>query len=133
MTVNNNILNIDYGQVEYSPAIIDYDFINRRPRGGSSRIDFFSHGMISSILEDISLESKVFIKKDNIFFEKGIFLLDFSQIIKDHKLFIDMVQDLKFNKIYVENSKHYDILPVLKKLTNMEVILMDFGSEASEK
>lgn len=133
MTVNNNILHIDYGQVEYSPAIIDYDFINRRPRGGSSRIDFFSHGMISSILEDISLESKVFIKKDNIFFEKGIFLLDFSQILKDHKLFIDMVQDLKFNKIYVENSKHYDILPVLNKLTNIEVILMDFGSEASEK
>lgn len=133
MTVNNNILYIDYGQVDYTPAIIDYDFINKRPRGGSSRIDFFSHGMISSTLEDISIENKVFIKKDNIFFEKGVFLLDFSQIVKNHNLFIDMVKDLKFNKIYVENSKHYNILPVVEKLTNVEVILMNFGSEESGK
>lgn len=133
MTVNNNILYIDYGQVDYTPAIIDYDFINKRPRGGSSRIDFFSHGMISSTLEDISIENKVFIKKDNIFFEKGFFLLDFSQIVKNHNLFIDMVKDLKFNKIYVENSKHYNILPVVEKLTNVEVILMNFGSEESGK
>ena len=44
-----------------------------------------------------------------------------------------MVQDLKFTKIYVENSKHYNILPVVEKLTNVEVILMNFGSEESGK
>ena len=70
---------------------------------------------------------------DNIFFEKGVFLLDFSQIVNNHQLFIEMVQDLKFTKIYVENSKHYNILPVVEKLTNVEVILMNFGSEESGK
>lgn len=131
MTVNNNILYIDYGQVDYAPAIIDYDFLNKRPRGGSSRIDFFSHGMISSSLEGISFDSKVFLKKDNIFFEQGVFLLDFSVVVNDHKLFIEMVEDLKFTKIYVENSKHFDITPVIEKLKNVDVILMNFGSEES--
>ena len=62
MTENNDKLVIDFGQVEYSPAIIDYDFIKNRPRGGSSRIDFFSHGEISSSLEGITFDDKIFLK-----------------------------------------------------------------------
>lgn len=133
MTVNSNILYIDYGQVDYSPTIIDYDFLNKRPRGGSCRIDFFSHGMISSSLEGISFDNKVYLKKDNIFFEKGIFLLDFSQILNSPEIFIEMVENLKFTKIYMENSKHYDIMPLVEKLKNVDVILMNFGYDESEQ
>ena len=39
MEENKEKLIIDFGQVEYSPAIIDYDFVNNRPRGGSNKID----------------------------------------------------------------------------------------------
>jgi len=56
MEENKEKLIIDFGQVEYSPAIIDYDFVNNRPRGGSSRIDFFSHGAVSSSLEGLEFD-----------------------------------------------------------------------------
>ena len=127
MTENNDKLVIDFGQVEYSPSIIDYDFIKNRPRGGSSRIDFFSHGEISSSLEGITFDDKIFLKKDNIFFEKGIFLLDFQEILNKPEIFLDMVKNLKFERIYLENSLHYSIEHIAKKLDNVEVILMNFG------
>lgn len=127
MTENNDKLIIDFGQVEYSPAIIDYDFIKNRPRGGSSRIDFFSHGEISSSLEGITFDDKIFLKKDNIFFEKGIFLLDFQEILNKPEIFLDMVKNLKFERIYLENSLHYSIEHIAKNLDNVEVILMNFG------
>ena len=127
MTENNDKLIIDFGQVEYSPAIIDYDFIKNRPRGGSSRIDFFSHGEISSYLEGITFDDKIFLKKDNIFFEKGVFLLDFQEILNKPEIFIDMITNLKFERIYLENSLHYSIEHIAKKLDNVEVILMNFG------
>ena len=127
MTKNNDKLVIDFGQVEYSPAIIDYDFIKNRPRGGSSRIDFFSHGEISSSLEGITFDDKIFLKKDNIFFEKGVFLLDFQEILNKPEIFLDMVKNLKFERIYLENSLHYSIEHIAKKLDNVEVILMNFG------
>lgn len=127
MTENNDKLLIDFGQVEYSPAIIDYDFIKNRPRGGSSRIDFFSHGEISSSLEGLTFDDKIFLKKDNIFFEKGVFLLDFQEILNKPEIFLDMVKNLKFERIYLENSLHYSIEHIAKKLDNVEVILMNFG------
>ena len=127
MTENNDKLIIDFGQVEYSPAITDYDFIKNRPRGGSSRIDFFSHGEISSSLEGITFDDKIFLKKDNIFFEKGIFLLDFQEILNKPEIFLDMVKNLKIERIYLENSLHYSIEHIAKKLDNVEVILMNFG------
>ena len=127
MTENNDKLIIDFGQVEYSPAIIDYDFIKNRPRGGSSRIDFFSHGEISSSLEGLTFDDKIFLKKDNIFFEKVIFLLDFQEILNKPEIFLDMVKNLKFERIYLENSLHYSIEHIAKKLDNVEVILMNFG------
>ena len=74
MEENKEKLIIDFGKVEYSPAIIDYDFINNRPRGGSSRIDFFSHGAVSSSLEGLEFDTKIYLKKDNIFFERCIFI-----------------------------------------------------------
>lgn len=118
---------IDFGQVEYSPAIIDYDFINNRPRGGSSRIDLFSHGAVSSSLEGLEFDTKIYLKKDNIFFEKGIFLLDFQEVQKNPSIFVDMVKNLKLERIYLENSIHFDICPIAAKLENVDVILMNFG------
>ena len=38
-----------------------------------------------------------------------------------------MVKNLKFERIYLENSLHYSIEHIAKKLDNVEVILMNFG------
>ncbi len=133
MIKNDELVYIDYGQVDFSPAVVDYDFQNKRPRGGSSRIDFFSHGMLSSSLEGIEFEDKVFIRKDNIFFESGLFLLDFKKILEKPHIFIDMVNNMKFSQIYIENSSLYSLLPVVEKLENVDIIFMNFGSMESGK
>lgn len=112
MEENKEKLIIDFGKVEYSPAIIDYDFINNRPRGGSSRIDFFSHGAVSSSLEGLEFDTKIYLKKDNIFFEKGVFLLDFQEVQRNHHIFLDMVNNLKLERIYLENSIHFNIASI---------------------
>ncbi len=127
MKKNDEILCIDYGQVDFSPAVIDYDFQNRRPRGGSCRIDFFSHGMLSASLEGVDFEDKVYIKKDNIFFDNGIFLLDFKHILEKPEIFIEMINNMKYSKVYLENSVQYNILRVAEQLADVEVILMNFG------
>lgn len=127
MEQEKEILEIDFGQVDFHPAIIDYDFVNNRPRGGSCRVDFFSHGALSYALEDIKGETKVYLKKDNVFFENGMFLIDFDVVSKNVKIFEDMVNCMKFSKIYLEYSNKYDTEAFTKNMKNVQVILMRFG------
>lgn len=127
MEENKENLIIDFGQISYSNAIIDYDFINNRPRGGSSRIDFFSHGAISSALEGLEFDTKIYLKKDNIFFENGVFLLDFQEVQRNPNLFLDMVTNLKLERIYLEHSIHFNIENIAAQLENVDVIIMNFG------
>ncbi len=133
MEKSKELIYIDFGQVDLSPAIIDYDFENKRPRGGSCRIDFFSHGMLSYSLEGIDFDEKIYIRKDNIFFENGVFLLDFKQVQNKPDILLEMVKNMKFNKIYIENSVHYNILDIANKLQDTEIILMQFGCMESGK
>lgn len=127
MEKNEEKLIIDFSQVGYSPAIIDYDFINNRPRGGSCRIDFFSHGVVSSSLKNLEFDTKIYLKKDNILFEEGVLLLDFQEVCKDPYIFLDMIKGLKLEKIYLENSIHFNINHIADRLENVDVILMNFG------
>lgn len=127
MEENEQSIFIDFDKVKYSPAIIDYDFINNRPRGGSCRMDFFSHGVVSSSLEGLEFDTKIYLKKDNIFFENGVFLLDFNKIIENPNILMNMVKNLKLEKIYLENSIHFDIKNIISNLEDVDVVLMNFG------
>lgn len=127
MIKNNQLLNVDYENVDYHPVILDYDFENDRPRGATCRIDFFSHGAVSSSLEGLKHNEKIYMKKHNIMFENGIFLIDFAKTLKKPDDFIKMVNDMKFTNVYIEKSKSYDLTPVLNKIENVEFTLMSFG------
>lgn len=116
---------IDYGIFNYFPAIIDYDFDKKRPRGLSCRVDFFSYGTISHILDNIEMMPHVFVKKKNTFFENGMLLVDFAAVIKNPDSFIDMIKKLKTDKIYLENSKRFPLNDVIKKLENVEIVFME--------
>ena len=48
-------------------------------------------------------------------------------------ILLEMVKNMKFNKIYIENSVHYNILDIANKLQDTEIILMQFGCMESGK
>ena len=124
----NKVINVDFGNVDYSPAIIDFDFKKNRPRGGSSRIDFFSQGILSSSLDNVALEKNIYLKKTGTFFEKGVFIVDFKECISNPKIVTNMLKDLNVSKVYVEKSKEFDISPILETLNNLEIIYLTFSS-----
>lgn len=123
--VETNRVKIDYGVFNYFPAIIDYDFEKKRPRGLSCRVDFFSYGTISNILDNIEMMPHVFIRKKNTFFENGMLLVDFSAVIKNPDSFIDMIKKLKTDKIYLENSKTFSLNGIIEKLDDVEIVFME--------
>ncbi len=129
MTNEKNRIRIDVGAVDVFPAIVDYDFIKMRPRGGSSRIDFFSYGKLSGALEKVRVLPRVFIKKDDIFFEKGLFLLDFSKIETDAADMADMIKEMGESKIYIEDSARYSVNPLTELLAGTDIVLMDFSEK----
>ena len=46
---------------------------------------------------------------------------------RNHHIFLDMVNNLKLERIYLENSIHFNIASIAAKLENVDVILMNFG------
>lgn len=127
MTNEKNLIKIDVGTVGVFPAIVDYDFIKMRPRGGSCRADFFCSGKLCSTLDEVSVQSCVFMKKNDIFFNKGFFLLDFSRIEKDAANIADMIMKMGEGRIYIENSTKYSPNRLIELLTGIKVILLDFS------
>lgn len=125
----NNVINIDFGSVDYSPAIIDYDFKNNKPRGGSCRIDFFSQGIVSTSLDDIKDKQKIYLKKSGTFFSRGMFILDFKECLDKPELLIDMLKDLNVGKVYIEKSKEFDLSSILEKVSNIEIVYLTFSSQ----
>lgn len=117
-------IKIDHGIFNYFPAILDYDFEKKRPRGLSSRIDFFSYGAICNILDDIELMPHVFVKKQHTFFENGMILADFSKVEESPASFVKMIKNLKYNKIYLEHSKRFPLDKALSKLKNVEIVFL---------
>ncbi len=126
METKNNIIKIDITNVDFFPSIIDYDFKKNRPRGGSSRIDFFAYGKLSLELDNVKIMSNLFVKKKNMMFEKGIFLVDFSQIDNQAKDISEMISNFGEKKIYIENSKDYSIDSLIELLDGYEIIYLDF-------
>ena len=128
MTKSNQLLKMDFGVVDYFPAVLDYDFVKNRPRGGSCRVDFFSYGRLSEVLNNMTPLPNVFVKLSNIFFKNGIFLVDYSLISKRCDHIVDMVKKLHFSKIYIEDSRRFSVAKLIEKLNFTEVILMSFYS-----
>lgn len=127
MKNQNQRISIDFGAVDIFPAILDYDFIKKRPRGGSSRIDFFCYGRLSGILEKVETLPHVYVRKDNIFFEKGIFLLDFATMFDDIDGICDMIKAMGQERVYIEDSSRFRIDKLLERLTGIEIVRLSFS------
>lgn len=124
--MQNETIHIDIESVDFFPSVIDYDFIKNRPRGGSCRIDFFSYGKVSNMLDGLEHKPYVFFKMEDTIFENGIILVDFSTIDSSADDIAKMIKDIKPEKVHIEQSDSFSIDKLVKKLTDIEVVLMSF-------
>ena len=127
MSNENHKIKIDTANTNLFPAVIDYDFVKMRPRGGSCKIDFFFNGKLSFLLDNVDIHSNVFVRKDGLLFDNGIFLFDFSKIEQDAQLMADKIKNIGSDKIYIESSHSYSIKPLVDCLEGYEVVLMEFS------
>ena len=122
----NSLIKIDIDCLDIFPAIVDYDFIKKRPRGGSCRIDFLLHGKLCHVLDDIKILPSVFVKKNGMIFRRGVFLIDFSTIEENAALIADIIRRIGSKKIYIEASLNYPIDSLYDYLDGLEIVLMEF-------
>ena len=108
------------------PIILDYDFINKSPRGGSLKLDFFSYGTMQKRLDPLELNEAVFYRHMPMLFERGVFLLDFENINKDMKKFLNVINNLKSKIIYIEKSTLLDANQVNSALSYLTVKFIEF-------
>lgn len=121
-TSNNNrkFLNI-------FPVFIDYDLELLRPRGLSGRIDFFSLGKLTQFLESADkINSIIYLKKSEFFFDNGFFLMDFKQIQSNFNLFVENIKNLGFDKIYLEKSGYMESVFFEDNLSGVEIFFVEF-------
>lgn len=117
---NKNNLNI-------FPLFLDYDFELLRPRGLSTRIDFFSFGKLTKFLENTDkINSIVYIKKSEFYFVNGFFLMDFKHLNVDYDLFTKNIHNLRFDKIYLEKSEFLEPQLFENKLDQVGVFFVEF-------
>jgi len=117
----------NYTELKIFPTFVDYDFRNIRPRGCSSRIDFFSFGKLTESVEKTShLNSILYIKKQEFMFKHGFFLMDFIYTSENISPFIENVKNLKFEKLYIEKSPYFPIDDVVSELPQVDIFLMEF-------
>jgi hypothetical protein len=104
ISINKNNANI-------WPVFFDYDLLNIKPRGYSGRLEVFSFGEINKkLLETEFLDSIVLIRSNKLPFMSGVFLVDYSEIIKDIEKFVDSILYMKLgNIVYMAESHHFNV------------------------
>jgi len=109
------------------PLFVDYDFELLRPRGLSTRIDFFSLGKLTEFLVNTDkINSMVYVKKSEFYFDNGFFLMDFKQLYSNYDLFAENINNLKFDKIYLEKSAFVKPQLFENKLDEVGVFFVEF-------
>ncbi len=108
------------------PIILDYDFLNKFPRGGSLKLDFFSYGSMQKTLYPLDLNEAVFYKHLPMLFERGVFLLDFENINKDMEKFLKVINNFRSKVIYIERSILLNTQQVRDELSYITVKFIEF-------
>lgn len=119
-------IKVDISNVDFFPAVIDFDFEKMRPRGGSSKIDFFSYGKLSLELDKVNVMSNLFIKKRDMLFEKGVFLVDFSKLNEKSKDISEMIRNINEKIVYIELSNTYSVEPLVELLQDYDIKYLVF-------
>jgi hypothetical protein len=93
------------------PLFFDYDLKNKKPRGYSGRLEFFSFGAINKmLLETNYIDNIVLVKLTNLIFNKGVFLVDYSVMLKNIKVFLEDILLMVTNRIiYMAESRSFNI------------------------
>lgn len=109
------------------PLVIDYDFVNLRPRGGSACIDLFSSGRLCSVVDSVGASGVIYVQKNDIVPDSGFFLMDFAQMTKRHDLLLETLKDMNITELYLEDSKKYPLSGIFAKDSAFDLTLVSFA------
>lgn len=117
------------------PLFLDYDLEKKRCRGFSCRLDFFTFGSISSILDTFSdkeieyiKKEGLFIRKDGLIFDSGFFLFDFSIVFKNIDSFLEKTKNMNAETLYFENSDYHDMKGLVSKIKWSDARLVELSN-----
>ncbi|GAB7140564.1 hypothetical protein RsTz2092_05140 [Deferribacterales bacterium RsTz2092] len=110
----------------YNPVLIDYNFADKRPRGGSACFDFFACGRLCTLVNELDESLLVYVSKEEIAPTQGFFLMDFAQVNANPNILIEAIKGLKLTHLYVEDSANHSLKDVLKTQKKLFVSYVQF-------
>jgi len=130
---NANLIRINFTCLDRFPVFIDYDMVEMKCRGMSTKLDLFSYGALSDEIdkltpEDLKFakEEGIFIRKHGLLFESGFFLFDFNYLLQNVDNFIEKVKKMNLEVVYLENSKRFQMEEVVSALSFCKAQLLEF-------
>lgn len=126
MSATSVLKRIKMSEFNYFPVIVDYNFAESRPRGGSACFDFFVSGRLCALMDDVTDDGLVLVAKEDIMPETGFFLLDFAKAKDNSHRVLDAVKKLNIPHVYVENSAKYPLNAIFDNETGIAVSYVTF-------
>jgi hypothetical protein len=119
-------IKVPFGELNIFPFFMDYDFKLNRPRGFSTKFSFFSYDNLYLTIQKITdLKEIIFIKRDNLYFKNGFFLLDYKEIQEDPEVFCNKFRNMKFNTIYLEKTSIINYEFIFKDTSDINIFMME--------
>lgn len=123
MIEDSDIEDFPGNRLSQFPVLLDYDFLNNRPRGASLKLDVLSGGKLFGYLENLGkIYQPLFIKKSDLFLKNGFFLHDLKNV-EDFNIFLEnFICSNRFNHIYVERdfpAVHENLREKVKPMENL--------------
>lgn len=135
MSPDIRVKKIGFDALEIFPVFIDYDMENRKCRGLSAKIDLFSYGTLSAVIDKMPDESLAFaitdgilIRKERLMFTNGFFLFDFKYLSEHPDVLAKKINDLGLPVAYVEHSERFDVAALVSGIGECKVELLEFGN-----
>ncbi|ADR19562.1 hypothetical protein [Calditerrivibrio nitroreducens] len=119
ITVSYPSIEKDRG-LDLFPIFLDFDFVNRLPRGVTARIDLLNLGKIFDTINQVDNPKEiVYFLKDGLCFEKGFFLIDFRSFSENFERYIKLLSHFEQDCFYFEKNPFLECEIVAEKLNKM--------------
>lgn len=108
------------------PLFLDYDTINKLPRGVAWKIDLTTLGSLCKTITNLKeIKEIIYIIKNDFCFDKGFFLTDFNLFTKDYKKYINLLRNFEQQYLYFEDSPLIDFEDLSARISK-NIFLVEF-------
>ncbi|MCA1927312.1 MAG: hypothetical protein LDL13_01100 [Calditerrivibrio sp.] len=108
------------------PLFLDYDMVNRFPRGMAAKIDLISLGEVyNTFLKLNDIKEIIYMLKKNLCFDKGFFLTDFNLLMDNIMHYSRLLKNFEYDYLYFEDSTIIDF-EKLSEILGKNIFVVEF-------